>query len=173
MDSRQARPADPDARAQLLRAFEAKGWREMRLEERLHHAGEMEDRPGRRVAFERAPNERPERLAVTNGLAPAELFSPGATLQGATREVGDILDQARELGWALVGLDWEHFHDSEADLTGETFYATFAPLGRPLGRGTRGGRQQIPDETVLRILIAKGEGKGVRRIANELNASGV
>jgi recombinase len=175
MDRRSKRPADRDARTQLLRAFEARGWREMKLEERLDHAHELERRPGLATAFERAANERPQRLAVTNDREPQEPAGPAGELDEGLDVVRDILNrEARDVGWALVGLDWDYWGpDPDDPFTGYFLYATFAPLGRSLGKGGRGGHQQIPDDVVLEILIQRGEGKGPRKIANELNETGI
>jgi hypothetical protein len=161
-------PVGRDDRARLRRAFEQKGWRELKREERLDFdAQELED-TGLTVAFERGYKEHPPRLAVTNDREPAEELSDPLSVVRAI-----LNSEGRELGWALVGLSWRPYHDPEVPaVSGQYVYATFAPLGRSLDRRGPAGRQQVSDEVVLDILIMRGEGKGPRTIANEMNRLG-
>jgi DNA invertase Pin-like site-specific DNA recombinase len=169
-------PSDPvllKQRRALLAECEGRGWRELHEAEEIELGAEALERTGLRLAFDMVGRGASAGLAVTTFGPPAELM----------RDLGAILAAVQDDGWAVVGLDGCDI--PESDLV--RVWATFAPVAREFiarrtsaalarrkAAGARVGRpQQVADDVIQRILIARWSDQSLSAIAAELNDDGV
>ena len=160
-------------RAALLAACERRGWRELYEAEEVELGAEALERPGLRVAFEIVGRGASAGLAVTTfGPAPDLMLDCGAVLAGV-----------QEDGWAIIGLDCQDIPETGLVRA----WATFAPVAHEfIGRRTSaalarrkaagglvGRPQQVADDVIQRILIARWDGHSLGAVARELNDDGV